>query len=39
MDLKNGEKAVTEIAIEFGKDRAMFVKTDVTKFKDMEGKQ
>lgn len=38
MNQKAGDAAVAQITTEFGKDRAMFIKCDVTKHKDMEGK-
>lgn len=37
MDQKKGEAAINKITKEFGKDRAMFIKTDVTKNTEMES--
>jgi hypothetical protein len=37
IDSKNGEAAALSFTKEYGKDRIIFVKTDVTKEKDLEG--
>lgn len=34
---KKGETAINQINHEFGKDRVMFIKADVTKNSDLEG--
>jgi hypothetical protein len=37
IDIKNGEDAALSFTKEYGKDRIIFIKTDVTKEKDLEG--
>jgi hypothetical protein len=37
IDSKNGERAALFFAKEYGKDRVIFIRTDVTKEKDLEG--
>lgn len=37
LDSNNGEDAALSFAQEYGKDRIIFIKTDVTKEKDLEG--
>jgi hypothetical protein len=37
LDSKNGEDAALSFTKEYGKDRIIFIKTDVTKEKDLEG--
>jgi hypothetical protein len=37
IDSKNGEDAALSFTKEYGQDRIIFIKTDVTKEKDMEG--
>jgi hypothetical protein len=38
LDSRKGEKAVRELQAEFGADRAIFIKTDVTKTAELEGR-
>jgi hypothetical protein len=37
VDSEKGEEAAVAITKEYGKDRAIFIKTDVTNKEDMEG--
>jgi hypothetical protein len=37
VDYKKGEEAVLSVTKEYGKERAIFIKTDVTQLKDLQG--
>jgi hypothetical protein len=37
IDNQTGQEAVSSVTEEYGQDRAIFIKTDVSKLEDMEG--